>query len=107
MTPLDEGSARLPDNTQRSQETDIHSPGGIRTRNLSQRSAAVPRLRPLDHWDRHKLIYIFTCIFNIYYIYINVHTKCVFKCLKRDRDLGQAVDGLSQRLWFESQSVHE
>jgi hypothetical protein len=27
-------------------------PGGIRTRNLSRRSAADPRLRQLGHWDR-------------------------------------------------------
>jgi hypothetical protein len=40
----------LPDNTQRSQETDIQAPGGIRTRNLINRSAAG--LRPLGHWDR-------------------------------------------------------
>jgi len=33
----------LPDNTQHSQETDIHSPGGIRTRNLSRWTAADTR----------------------------------------------------------------
>ena len=33
-------------NTQHSQETDIHDPGGIRTRNPSDRTAADPRLRP-------------------------------------------------------------
>ena len=42
----------LPDNTQHSQETDIHAPGGIRTRNPSKRTAANPRLRPRGHWDR-------------------------------------------------------
>jgi hypothetical protein len=30
----------VPDNTQRSQETDIHALGGIRTRNPSKRAAA-------------------------------------------------------------------
>jgi hypothetical protein len=34
-----------------SQETNIHAPGGIRTRNPSKRAAANPRLRPLGHWD--------------------------------------------------------
>ena len=38
----------LPDNTQRSQDTDIHCPGGIRTRNPSERKATDPRLRPRD-----------------------------------------------------------
>jgi hypothetical protein len=35
----------LPDNTQQPQETDIHAPGEIRTRNPSKRAAANPRLR--------------------------------------------------------------
>jgi hypothetical protein len=34
-------------NTQHSQQTNIHVPGGIRTRSLSRRAAADPRLRPL------------------------------------------------------------
>ena len=42
----------LPDNTQHSQQTDIHVPGGIRTRNPSKRAAADPRLRPCGPWDR-------------------------------------------------------
>jgi hypothetical protein len=32
--------------------TYIHNPGGIRTRNPSERSAAYPRLKPLGHWNR-------------------------------------------------------
>jgi hypothetical protein len=39
-------------NTQHSQQTDMHTPSGIRTHNPSRRSAADPRLRPLGHWDR-------------------------------------------------------
>ena len=42
----------LPDNTQHSQETDIHSTSGIRTHTLSRRAAADPRVRPRGHWDR-------------------------------------------------------
>jgi len=48
-TPLKEqfvpSQRPLPDNTQQSQETDIHAPGGIRTRNPSKRAAAGPCLR--------------------------------------------------------------
>ena len=33
--------------------TNIHAPGGIRTRNRNRRSAADPCLRQLGHWDRH------------------------------------------------------
>jgi hypothetical protein len=47
----------LPDNTQRTQETDIHAPGGIRTLNSSKQAAADPRLRPRRHWDRLTLLY--------------------------------------------------
>jgi hypothetical protein len=42
----------LPDNTQHSQETNIHDPGGIRIHGPSKRESADPRLRPRGHWDR-------------------------------------------------------
>ena len=54
-TPLDAWSARRRDlylYTQHSQQTNIHTPGGIRTHNLSRRAAADLRLRPRGHWDR-------------------------------------------------------
>ena len=43
----------LDDNTQHSQRTNIHAPGGIRTHNFSLRAAADLRLRSQGHWDRH------------------------------------------------------
>ena len=46
----------LPDNTQHSQQTDIHASGGIRTRNSSKRAGAAPRLRPRGHWDRLSVV---------------------------------------------------
>jgi len=54
-TSLEEWSARgrpLADNTQHSQGTDIHVPGGIRSRIPSKRAAVNPCLRPRGHWDR-------------------------------------------------------
>jgi len=42
----------LNDNTQHSQETDIHDPRGIRTHNPSKRAATAPRLRPRGQCDR-------------------------------------------------------
>jgi len=42
----------VPDNTQHSQQTDIHAPGGIRNHDLSWRAAADLRLRPRGCWDR-------------------------------------------------------
>ena len=42
----------LPDNTQHSQQTNIHAPGGIRTHNVSRRAAKDLRPRPRGHWDR-------------------------------------------------------
>ena len=45
----------LPDNTQHSQQTNIHVPGGIRTYDLiSRRAVADLRLRPPGYWDRHQ-----------------------------------------------------
>ena len=43
----------LPDNTQHSQQTNFHAPGGIRTHDLSRTAAADLRLRPRGHWDLH------------------------------------------------------
>ena len=42
----------LLDNTQHSQQTNIHARGGIRTHDVSRRATADLRLRPLGHWDR-------------------------------------------------------
>jgi len=42
----------LADNTQLSQQTDIHVFGGIWTRNPSKRAAADARLGLRSHWDR-------------------------------------------------------
>jgi hypothetical protein len=55
-TPLDEGSARRRDKTQRSQQSKIHAPGGIQTHNLSRRAAVDPRLRPSGHLDRYRTV---------------------------------------------------
>jgi hypothetical protein len=41
----------LPDNTQHSQETNLHASDGI-AKLQSQHARAEPRLRPLHHWDR-------------------------------------------------------
>ena len=41
----------LPDNTQYSQDTDIHAHGGIRNHNLGKRAAADPHLRPRGYRD--------------------------------------------------------
>jgi hypothetical protein len=43
----------LPENTQHSQQTNIHAPSGIRTHDLSRRAPADLPLRPRGHWDRH------------------------------------------------------
>jgi hypothetical protein len=55
-TPLDEWSAWRKDLYQtthkHSQETNIHSPGRIRTYDPRKRAAADQRLRPRDYWDR-------------------------------------------------------
>ena len=65
----------LPDNTQHSKETDLHAPGGIRTRNPSKGGAANPRFSQRDHWDRnpyHIPIYIYICVCVCVYLCISV-----------------------------------
>ena len=60
-TPLDGWSAIRRDlylTTHNTHNRDSHSPGGIRTHNLSKRAAADPRLRPRGHWDRHVLHFV-------------------------------------------------
>ena len=42
----------LPDNTQHSQQTNIHALGVIRTHDLSRRTATDLSLRPRGFWDR-------------------------------------------------------
>jgi len=45
----------LPDNTQHSQQKNIHAPLGIRTHDLSRRAVADLRLRARGHWDRQAI----------------------------------------------------
>jgi len=47
----------LPDNTQYSQETDIHASGWFRIRTPSNRAAADRRLRSRGHLDRVNVPY--------------------------------------------------
>ena len=61
----------LTENTQHSQQTDIHAPGGIRTNDHSRRATADLRLRPSGHWDQHNIIlkqckYLRTTIYFIF-----------------------------------------
>ena len=56
LATLVEGSARRRDlylhNTENTQDTDIHEPGGARTRNPSKRATPDVHLRPRVHCDR-------------------------------------------------------
>ena len=46
------GPPRRPlSNTQHFQKTDIHAPGGIRTRNPSKQAATYSRLKTRGHWN--------------------------------------------------------
>ena len=48
----------LPNNTQHSQQTNIHAPGGIRAHDRSRRAAVDLRIRPRGQWDRRRCIRI-------------------------------------------------
>ena len=56
----------LPDNTQHSQQTNIHAPARIRTHDPSRRAAKDLRLRPHGHWDR--LYTILVHLFSVHFI---------------------------------------
>jgi len=53
----------LPENTQHYQQTDIHSPGGIRIHNPRKRAASDPHLRPHIHWERLTVTIMFRKLF--------------------------------------------
>jgi hypothetical protein len=60
----------LSDNTQQSQQTDIHVPGGIRNRNPSRRTVADPRLKLRGHWDRPLFTPHFIHLRNVHTVYL-------------------------------------
>ena len=62
----------LPDNTQHSQQTNIHAHGGIPTHDISRRAAADLRLRPRGHWDRQ--------LVHLVWFIIRKSVKKDFKC---------------------------
>ena len=50
--PTTSAGGPLPDNTQHSQQTNLHAAGEIRTHHLSRRVAEDLRLRPRGYWDQ-------------------------------------------------------
>ena len=69
----------LPDNTQHSQQTNIHAPGGIRNHDLSRRAAADLRLRPRGHWVR-----LFNGCFEDYFLFLIKWTFDVWLTVHRN-----------------------
>jgi len=106
----------LPDNTQHSQQTNIHAPAGIRTHDLSRRAAVDLRLRPRGHWDRRcdiyhhhefrqkkclKSVYLSICATNCYLKYvITVYLVIIFNSLRFKFLLRLHRAGLIKMLWF-------
>ena len=66
----------LPDNTQHSQQTNIHAPGGIRNHDLSRRAAADLRLRPCGQWDRREYLHILSKKPTFRTVFWVILTKC-------------------------------
>jgi len=79
----------LPDNTQQSQQTNIHALGRIRTHNLSRRAAADLR----GHWNRHA--------FSSLLKHINPKT------LLKEEDLVLFAQNVSAFAWTELEGKHE
>jgi len=66
-TPLNQGTARRWGRylhvMRQTQQTNIHTLSGIRTRNPSNQAAADLRLRPHVHWRRYQWVYLnYICI---------------------------------------------
>jgi hypothetical protein len=104
ITPLDEWSARRKRSTW--QHTTVtrerHTcPGGIRTRNPSERAAEDPRLRPCGQWDRQ--ISALLCL-NMYLLISRNMTSCFLgsnsALLKRWTMPLSYLTCLRQRLWW-------
>ena len=60
----------LPDNTQHSQQTDIHAPSRVRTRNVNMHAAAEPRLKPQGYWN--PLLFHYWRQIHSYYVNLNL-----------------------------------
>jgi hypothetical protein len=76
--PVAEASTYTGQHNIETQETNIHAPSGIRTRDPSNQAAADLRRRPRGHWDRHK-----GCLKNIKgtgYCYVWYGTKHPMHC---------------------------
>jgi len=71
----------LPDKTQHSQQTAIHSPSSIRTRNPSKPAATDPSLNLHGHWDRryNPYLWIFMSQENVTFNHVTFrssHSTC-------------------------------
>jgi len=70
----------LPDNTQHSQQTNVHALCGIRNHNLNNRADAHLRLRPRGHWDRRVCVCVCVCVCVSVCVCVRV-CACVCVCL--------------------------
>ena len=89
----------LPNNTQHSQQTNIHDPGGIRTHNLSRRAAEDLRLRPRGLWDRHVKSYIIIKSVNCVFV-LRTHKITHVWNVERDHLENPVVDGRIILRWM-------
>ena len=78
------GPTQKLDNTQHSQQTDIHIRGGIRTHNLSRLAAADLHLTPRGHWDRFSSYHYCSEIRNGYSKKSGLYTRRRYELLHRN-----------------------
>ena len=79
------------DTTQHLQETAVHSPGGIRTRNNSKWAAAEPRLRLGGSWNRLKLHVLCNKIEH------NLYNNEIYRIFTRRQIINPVAKQLSKR----------
>jgi hypothetical protein len=89
----------VPDNTQHTQQTNIHAPGGTRTYDRSRRADVDQILKPRGHWDRlmHCLLSVFFSI-NSLYLRISV-VQWLRHCATNRKFAGSIPDGVRIFHW--------
>jgi hypothetical protein len=69
----------LPDNTQHTQQINIHVPGGIETHDRSRWAAVDLCIRPLGHWDlQYRKLLVKNSLEYLPKIFLEVHNIYIF-----------------------------
>jgi hypothetical protein len=99
------------DDTQHSQQKNIHASGGIRTRSANMRATADLRFRGLGNWDRHMALkYIYQHNHQLptveKYTLISDHGYCIESLLQKYVDTTNIDISVTDSVYFRYQYPH-